>query len=1015
MYRKLLQYWYQLEFFSPAWPVDMKTDIDLSKGGVPWGRTPPDPQYKTYYDIYLGRLSCQELIETLIGKLQLDTPDEIEKDTSFTCVCAAKLDEDGAYVPGSFAVSTFVWALCRMLAEGDFRVALPVSEWKTFQELADTELMERGTIDSISSLASVLERIMKKLGLDNGMLHRPCYWARRKRYKRRPGEPEPSIDPSTELFGSFYLKDIARVMEADAPHVARFAQAMQNGGEAARVHIDVDMPRMKSWLTAERFPMGKWPSVHSPSLMQQLAINLALGNQDVFSVNGPPGTGKTTLLKEIIAANIVERAALLSTYEKPENAFQKTDFSDPPDEFSKYFYAPDPALSRFGILVASNNNGAVENISQELPKPVGDGLTGLFGLQEGKELYFSDVASGLLGEPAWGLISARLGKQGNLKGFKEAAFWNKGCNLHTHFSGAKPSWEQARRDFSAAYGAVADYRNKIQEAQARRAQYEPVERAYLQAKAAVQAQQSSLEQRQESYRRADQDCLHTERLLEAQTDSIGVLKKSLSWLKRLLPALFPKDPVLARLKQAREEVQKLSMALSDYKVALAQETAALEQETHKLHTLEAEAVRAELDWTEKRQALEEDRALFGENYADEAFWEGIAGNVASQKACPWTNREYDALREALFYQALQLHKAFVLNCEPVEKNLYRLNSLWDGKFTLRDKVASYAALLNTLFLIVPVISTTFASVQAFLEGVSPRELGLLIIDEAGQAVPQSALGAVLRTQRAVVVGDPLQVEPVVTIPRELAKRFADEYEIPGAYRVPSLSVQNLADAINPYGGERICNGEALWLGCPLVMHRRCIDPMFSISNEIAYNNRMFCKSRAPETTDGLLFQHSAWLDIRGAENGGKDHTVQAQNDKVCEIIVNAVARTGRLPDVFVISPFKTVIRSLKAQLASCLEPLLPEGQAKDVRTWLDTSCGTVHTFQGKEADEVILVLGCDGGQGKLAADWVGQKPNILNVAVTRAKYRLAVIGDRSLWHNVRFADTLCDRLEADVL
>ena len=44
--------------------------------------------------------------------------------------------------------------------------------------------------------------------------------------------------------------------------------------------------------------------------MQQIAVNIAKENpKDILSVNGPPGTGKTTLLKDIIANNIVERAA----------------------------------------------------------------------------------------------------------------------------------------------------------------------------------------------------------------------------------------------------------------------------------------------------------------------------------------------------------------------------------------------------------------------------------------------------------------------------------------------------------------------------------------------------------------------------------------------------------------------------------------------------------------------------------------------------------------------------------
>ena len=56
--------------------------------------------------------------------------------------------------------------------------------------------------------------------------------------------------------------------------------------------------------------------------------------------------------------------------------------------------------------------------------------------------------------------------------------------------------------------------------------------------------------------------------------------------------------------------------------------------------------------------------------------------------------------------------------------------------------------------------------------------------------------------------------------------------------------------------------------------------------------------------------------------------------------------------------------------------------------------GTVHTFQGREAKEVILLLGCDE-KSISSANWVNR--NIVNVAVSRARYRLYVIGDVKVW------------------
>lgn len=92
--------------------------------------------------------------------------------------------------------------------------------------------------------------------------------------------------------------------------------------------------KMKSFfektLNVAEAPMGKWPARFMPALMQQVAVNLAIKQNDdapIFSVNGPPGTGKTTLLKEIVASNIVDRAKILADYNgAPDDFFDRHDF-----------------------------------------------------------------------------------------------------------------------------------------------------------------------------------------------------------------------------------------------------------------------------------------------------------------------------------------------------------------------------------------------------------------------------------------------------------------------------------------------------------------------------------------------------------------------------------------------------------------------------------------------------------------------------------------------------------------
>ncbi len=69
----------------------------------------------------------------------------------------------------------------------------------------------------------------------------------------------------------------------------------------------------------------------------------------------------------------------------------------------------------------------------------------------------------------------------------------------------------------------------------------------------------------------------------------------------------------------------------------------------------------------------------------------------------------------------------------------------------------------------------------------------------------------------------------------------------------------------------------------------------------------------------------------------------------------------------------------------------------------------MHTAQGKEARLVIIVLG--GNPSKPGAKaWAAQTPNLLNVAVSRAKERLYVVGDRTAWARQPYFRTLVEQI-----
>ncbi len=260
------------------------------------------------------------------------------------------------------------------------------------------------------------------------------------------------------------------------------------------------------------------------------------------------------------------------------------------------------------------------------------------------------------------------------------------------------------------------------------------------------------------------------------------------------------------------------------------------------------------------QADEALAAVIKEYEAETARFTGGDVLEQAQVSNPWFTQRYNREREKLFGYAMRLNKEFVISSNRCRDNFVTLSHYWglrqgdEGEritFHEEDKENMLPALFQTLFLLVPVISSTFASVGSLLRDIRKTGvIGTLVVDEAGQAQPQMALGALFRSRRAVIVGDPKQVEPVVTDDLLLLRKaYTDDVLRP--YKRKTLSVQGFADGMNRFG-TYLDNGSDYpdWTGCPLLVHRRCISPMYDISNEISYKRDHEAADQASEACAG---------------------------------------------------------------------------------------------------------------------------------------------------------------------
>lgn len=111
-------------------------------------------------------------------------------------------------------------------------------------------------------------------------------------------------------------------------------------------------------------------------------------------------------------------------------------------------------------------------------------------------------------------------------------------------------------------------------------------------------------------------------------------------------------------------------------------------------------------------------------------------------------------------------------------------------------------------------------------------------------------------------------------------------------------------------------------------------------------------------------------------------------------MLQRLCSSGQEADLYVVTPFVIVQNNLRQEI-------LKSGVLKDwvdsPDSWVWEHVGTVHTVQGREAKTVFFVLGAQAASQSGARAWAGARPNLVNVAVTRAQSSLYVIGNRNLW------------------
>lgn len=293
-------------------------------------------------------------------------------------------------------------------------------------------------------------------------------------------------------------------------------------------------------------------------------------------------------------------------------------------------------------------------------------------------------------------------------------------------------------------------------------------------------------------------------------------------------------------------------------------------------------------------------------------------------------------------------------------------------------------IMDNLFNTAQIITATLVGANHYT--VKNLKYNTVVIDEAGQALEPACWIPILKAEKVVFAGDHFQLSPTIKS-NEAAKN--------------GLSTTLLEKSVNLHPQAVVLLNEQY----------RMNSQIMGYSSKVFYEAKLMAND---SVANHLLFPDDEplmFIDTAGCGFEEKADGTSTTNPEEAAFMLNHLAEfveslenqnsENKFPTIAVISPYKQQVHLLKELMQS--NPVLMAKEDK-------ISVNTIDSFQGQERDIVYISLTRSNSEGVIG---FLSDTRRMNVAMTRARKKLVVVGDgatlsRSLFYSdfMKYAEEL---------